>query len=380
VDFILVDWTNNLWGKKTFAERSPATDELLAATTTMLEVFAEMRSEGIPVPRVALLPGLNNGPSTTTTAINEQNQWVADHYLKEPRLRDLWLTHEGRPLVVVFNGGGPAVLEGQPPNDTTDFTVRWMASQLQASDLAKEGYWSWMDGVLHPIPTVHDSKAEALTVTPAFFGDGGWTGAQAMARRGGATFAEQFRYARAIRPEFLLINQWNEFAGQPKGGGYGEKHDVYVDCYTVPLSNDIEPTSLDLRGYRGDLGYGFLYHNLTRALIAYYRGDAPDDTILTVAAPERYAEVKGDNFTVEWQAIGKPAASYTLALDGRPVRKNVTGTKATLSLKGLKPGPHRLTLRANGAITHFPLSVIREDTPLSKPVPVAVSVPFVLGR
>jgi hypothetical protein len=380
VDFILVDWTNNLWDKQHWSERAPAVDELVKATTTMLDVYAKMRKEGIPVPRVALLPSLENGVRTTTTAINEQNQWVADNYLKNARYNGLWLTHEGKPLIVVFNGSGPKALEGQPPVRSSDFTVRWMASQLQGNHFEKAGYWSWMDGVPHPIPTYHNGKAEALTVTPAFFGDGGWTAAPAMARRGGATFAEQFRYARTIRPRFLIINQWNEFAGQPIGGGYGEQHDVFVDSYSVPLSNDIEPTSTTMRGYRGDLGYGFFYQNLTRALIAYYHGDAASDTILTVAAPDRNTTVKGESLAVEWHAIGRPATSYSVELDGRTVAANAHGTKADVSLKGLKPGAHRLTVRANGATTHFPLSTTREDLPLARPVPTVVNVAFTLER
>lgn len=380
VDFILVDWTNNLWGKEHWADREPAVDELVRGTTTMLETLAALRKEGVPVPRVALLPGLENGVKTTTAAVSEQNRWVADHYLKNPRYAGLWVDYEGKPLLVLFNGSGPRALEGQPPVRAPEFTLRWMASQLQGNHFEKFGYWSWMDGVLHPIPTYHNGRAEALTVTPAFFGDGGWTAPAAVARRGGATFAEQFRHARAIRPKFLLINQWNEFAGQPKGGGYGPKHDQYVDCYSVPLSDDIEPTSLDLRGYRGDLGYGFLYANLTRALVAWYHGGAPTDTILTVAAPERNAEARGSTLSVEWLAVGRSAASFTLELDGRTVARNVRGTHATIPLAGLKPGPHRVTVRANGATTHFPLSVTREDTPLGKPVPTAVRVPFTLQR
>ena len=43
-----------------------------------------------------------------------------------------------------------------------------------------------MDGTINPIPSIYNDEAEALTVTVAFFGtDGGWFGAQAMARLGG---------------------------------------------------------------------------------------------------------------------------------------------------------------------------------------------------
>jgi len=37
------------------------------------------------------------------------------------------------------------------------------------------GYWSWMDGQLETLVTYKDGKAEAITVTPAFFTPQGWT-------------------------------------------------------------------------------------------------------------------------------------------------------------------------------------------------------------
>ena len=46
----------------------------------------------------------------------------------------------------------------------------------------QRGYWSWMDGSLHPVPTFFNGSSEALTVTPAFFGPGGWLAADAYPR------------------------------------------------------------------------------------------------------------------------------------------------------------------------------------------------------
>ena len=271
VDFLLIDWSNNLWGKQHWSERGPGVNELIRATESLLDTYAGMRAEGIPVPKVVLLLGLDNGPATTTTALNESMRWIAQRYLDNARYRGLWLEYEGKPLIVLFNGGGPAVLAGQPAIDTSRFTVRWMASQLQSSHLDRRGYWSWMDGTIHPVPTFHAGACEALTVTPAFFAAGGWTAPAARGRRDGATLREEFQTARHFRPRFLLICQWNEFAGQPQGQGYGPRHDQYVDCYSAELSNDIEPTSRSLPGYRGPGGWGFAEYDRMRSLTARYR-------------------------------------------------------------------------------------------------------------
>lgn len=276
IDFLLVDWSNNLWGKQHWSERGPGVDELIRATDQLFVTLAGMRREGIPVPRVTLLLGLNNGPATTVGALSEEMRWVYARYARNPRFHDLWLDYEQKPLIVLFNGGGPRYLAGKGAVDESQFTVRWMSSQFQNSHDERSGYWSWMDGVSHPIPTYHAGRPEALTVTPAFFGDGGWTYPQARGRRNGRTYEEEFSQAFRIRPQFLIINQWNEFAGQPKGAGYGPKHDQYVDCYSAELSDDIEPTSTAIRGYRGGLGWGFQYLRLTRALIQRYH--APSAT------------------------------------------------------------------------------------------------------
>ena len=61
------------------------------------------------------------------------------------------------------------------PVDDRFFTIRWMSSQHQLAPHNEAGYWSWMDGepaaALHEVPRA----AEAMTVSTAFFDQGGWT-------------------------------------------------------------------------------------------------------------------------------------------------------------------------------------------------------------
>lgn len=81
-----------------------------------------------------------------------------------------------------------------------------------------------------PTPAV---KNEALTVTCAYFAGGGWLAQTARGKRQGATWLQQMAYANSqARPQMLVVNQWNEYAGQPTAPGQS-----YVDIYNSTLGN-----------------------------------------------------------------------------------------------------------------------------------------------
>ncbi len=375
VNFLLIDWSNNLWGKTAWNQRGTQAQQIVDATTTLLNTYAAMRHQGLPTPQVTLLLGLDNGPSTTVGALNQEMQWIDQHYVRNPAYRGLWLYDHGKPLIVIFNGGGPAYYfpaqAAGAPLGTSGFTVRWMASQLQSNSDAQSGYWSWMDGSVQPVPTPgKGGAAQALTVTPAFFGSGGWTGPQAMGRRGGATYVREFADALTVRPHFLLINQWNEFAGQPRAAS------THVDTYTAALSNDIEPTSLSGCGYASCGGWGFYYLNLTRALIHLYHQPHPQTTVLAVAAPLRGQVVCGPTLHVSWATAGAPVRRFTLLLDGHVVTSGLAASSYTLSLAGVANGAHVLTVEANGAVSALVPSYGHRAHLLAQPVPTSAQVRF----
>ena len=105
VDFLLVDWSNQLWERAHWDDRSDAANEVVHTTTMLFEVAATMREQGLPVPRMVLFIGVNNGPSTTMTAVNEAIAWVHHTYVRNPRFHGLSLEYLGKPLLIVFNGG-----------------------------------------------------------------------------------------------------------------------------------------------------------------------------------------------------------------------------------------------------------------------------------
>ena len=219
--------------------------------------------------------------------------------------------------------------------DTSRFTVRYVGTQLQATHVDQFGHWSWMDGVAEPIVTYANGRAEAVTPTAAFFTlDTGWLGPQAHGRRNGATLLHSFIPALRERPRFVLFHQWNEFTGQAEG--YPYENGIYGDSYSVELSDDIEPVSLTSAGYRGDRGgWGFLYANLTQALIDLYKQASPEDTLMAVYAPAAGLDVAESSVRIAWEVIGKTPASCTILLDGSKVAEGIQGGEYTLDLAGV---------------------------------------------
>ena len=379
IDFIMPDWSNHIWGKQHWDERPDSTNEIIHATSLLLEQLARMKQEGLPVPKVALMPGLTNGPPTTMTAMNEQINWVYNAWVRNPRFAGLWQDYDGKPLVVILDTAVAAPKE-KIPVDESHFTVRWMSTQLQMTKHEDLGYWSWMDGSLRPVVTYREGKPEAVTVTPGYFAEFGWTGDKARGRRGGSTYIESFKTAIETHARVVQVHQWNEFAGQAEGQGFGPNHDRYVDTYSVELSDDLEPVSLTAPGYRGDKGgWGFYYLNLTRALLDLYRGKAQDSTIMAIASPAAKATVSGTELNVEWSVAGKTPEGYAVSLDDRVIVDDIKEEKCTVPLKGLVPGPHILSVEAKGAVTRYPLSHVRMDARLETPTRVRINIPIIMG-
>jgi hypothetical protein len=374
VDFLMADWSNHLWEKQHWHERGDATAEIIHATELALESMAVLRDEGIPVPKMVLMPGLSNGPPTTITALDEMLAWMNDHYLRNPRFEGLWQLYDGKPLVVILDTATLAAKPDAQPINQEHWTVRWMSTQLQITKHERFGYWSWMDGSLYPIVTMRDGKAEAITVTPAYFAETGWIYPPGRGRRNGSTYLESFRPAFEHRPRVVLLHQWNEYAGQPEGQGYGENKDRYVDSYSVELSDDIEPVSLSSPGYRSDPGgWGFLYTNLTQAILAMYRGEYPDDTLLAIEEPPGEERVPGGPITVRWTTLGRAPEKVQVLVDDQVVAEVQGVQEATLPV-GMAAGPHIVEVRAVERTTHFRLALDRLETPLAEPVPSAARV------
>lgn len=404
VDFIISDWSNHIWGKKHWTERGGGADGIMHYTQMFLETLADMRDEGLPVPKLVIMPGLSNGPPTTMEAINEQLEWIYQDYLRNPRFKDLWLIYDGKPLIIILDTAALAdkrarteasfrvpffkwtmtrerdsgkfneaiideMRQKQGPVDETHFTVRWMSSQNQTTRHHELGYWSWMDGCLKPLVTYKDGKAEVVTVTPSLFAHYGWKAPEAYGRRSGWTYLESFKTALEYRPSVIMLHQFNEYWGAENEKG----RTTYMDSYSVEYSDDIEPTSLTAPGYRGDKGgWGFFYLNMTRALMDIYRGKADDVTLLAV----NLNDSTGTDLKLQWTTIGVEPKSFTVSLDGKTVIEETKDLECSIPVAGLSHGEHKVSVKANGAITRYELALTHFDEVLREPVPVIVEKVF----
>lgn len=404
VDFIIPDWSNHMWGKEHWSERTSMADGILHTTQLFLEALADMRDEGLPVPRVALMPGLTNGPPTTMEGLNEELEWIYQNYIRNPRFRDLWQIYDGKPLIIILDTGILANKKGRTESafripffkwtltsrgmfdeasidslrqqqgavDDSHFTVRWMSSQNQVTRHHELGYWSWMDGSLAPMVTYRDSVAEAITVTPSFFAEYGWTAPEAYGRRGGWTYLRSFSYALEYRPRVVMLHQWNEYQGQKEGQGRGPDRNVYTDTYSIEFSDDLEPISPAVAGYRGVAPYGYYYLNMTRAMMDIYRGAAEDVTLMAV----NIADSTGGDLKLEWTTLGIPPESYTVWVDGDIILEETTEPGCSISVANLSPGRHVVAVRANGTGTRYALSLTQYDMITNDLMPVVVKKTF----
>lgn len=382
IDFLIADWTNQLWNKQHWTERSKAADQIVNGTTAALDTLAAMRDEGIPVPKMVILTGLYNGASTTTQALNEEQDWIYQTYVRNPRYHDLFVDYLGKPLIMPFNQGGPRWLQqaGGPAVDASHFTIRWCSSQNQDSHNNDAGYWSWMDGVLQQPITDFDGKPEAITACCGLFTGNGWLAPGAYGRRNGWTLVESFRGAVEHHPRFVMFHQWAEFTGQLEGRGSGPEHNGYADSYSAELSDDIEPTSLTTPAYRGDGGWGFEELNLIRALVDLLHQKRQETTVVAIEQPLRAATVTASKLDVRWTSLGKSASDFTIFVDGRVAAENVHTTHASIDLGDHAAGPVTIRVVAQGTAMRYPPAWTEDSLPLDHTEAAYADVSFTLQR
>jgi len=399
IDWLLIDWTNMLWMKPDWEQHAGDTARLEEKTAVLFKTALDLHRQGKYSPKLVFMLGLQNGPPVPNGVqrLNGILAWLKKNYLDQPQYKDLWLYEDGKPLLtVLYVAPDPCA---QIPKDlaaaplhTENWTLRWMGTQLQDEHGERCGMWSWMDGVIPQVLTKRDGKAEEIVVTPASFvlPGNGWTAPTAIARDHGVPYLESWKAAFAARPRFIQIHQWNEFAGQEDGQGVAPDYwgqqpasatpakpsDIYYDEYSLQLSDDIEPTDLHACSLRGCGGWGYYYFNLTRAIIALYRGVTPDITVLALSGPQAPVDSSVRSIDFHWSYLGKAPTSYTISLDGKAVASSLQGSTYSLDLSRVAPGTHRVQLTAHGVNTVFALDATRPTFQSAKPLPVESEVSF----
>lgn len=406
IDWLLIDWSNMLWIKPAWEQHTGTTKSLEDKTSLLFQVALRRRQQRKYAPKLVLMLGLQNGPPIPNgiQRLNAELTWLKEHYLDRPEYQGLWLYDNGKPLITILYW--PPDPCTQLPKDlahtkleSSDWTVRWMASQLQDNHAERCGMWSWMDGVIPQIVTRHGGAPEDLVVTPSSFElpGRGWASPTAIARDHGVPYLQSWRAAFESRPKFIQIHQWNEFAGQENGHGLPENYwgeggptstsllkprpsNVYADEFNVQLSDDIEPTELHSCGYRDCGGWGYYYFNLTRAIISLYRGETSDITVLALSGPTKPLPAGTSLIPLHWAYLGVAPTGYSLSVDGKGVSQSIQGTSYELSTAHMLPGKHEIKLTADGVHTYFSLDPERSAALSPRRLPVESTIVVNLAR
>ena len=215
VDFVLVDWSNNI--------NQPSGDHMSSSPQAMIEngtyamfdVFASMPH----VPKISVMLGVTLHPEAVTNGLLQlKADQVYRDFIDNPKFRPLVQDYApGKPLLVIYVNTPSPFQHGLPDWNDSRFTVRWMTGylaqqpELCAPDLiSKYGYWSWEDRQRQTYP-VFDGHPEVMTVVPCWRGEGSQL--PSPGRRNGETFREQWARAREIGPKFAFwwfhgMNGW----------------------------------------------------------------------------------------------------------------------------------------------------------------------------
>jgi len=403
IDWLLIDWSNMLWSNPAWEEHTGDTKRLEDKTAILFKTALDLHRQGKYSPKLVFMLGLRNGPPVPTGVqrLNGMLSWLRTNYLDRAEYKDLFLYYGGKPLLTILYVAPDPCAEypkelAATPLQSENWTVRWMATQLQAEHGERCGMWSWMDGVIPQVLTKRGDEAEEIVVTPASFQlpGNGWTARTAISRDHGVPYLESWKAAFKARPKFIQIHQWNEFSGQEDGKGISSDYwapqpasstpakpsDIYYDEYNQQLSDDIEPTELHGCTLRGCGGWGYYYYNLTRAIASLYLGATPGITVLALSGPSAPVSSSRGVIHLHWAYLGKEPTSFSIALDGKAVASSLKGTEYALDISHISSGTHRVLLTAAGVYTRFSLDSASPTSESSQPLSVESEVNFEVRR
>jgi hypothetical protein len=266
----------------------------------VFRIMAEMRASGEPTPQAAFLTHYN-----AQSAIEKLRRELYDPEL----YRDLWFQWKGKPLLLTS-----AEVAAANPGLSDFFTVRksWAWSEREGWFGDGHHAWPWIDEYPQDYGWDTDpDKAEFVSVSVAGHatrGEGRSYRDKMQPEPGaeephaGKFFAEQWRRALAVDPEFLMVTGWNEWVamyfqakegdimlGRPARPGAP----VFVDLYSTEYNRDVEPDDTPA----GDN----LYYQMV-AGIRQFKGSrpaprsGPERSISLDANPDDWAGVQPEFF------------------------------------------------------------------------------------
>jgi hypothetical protein len=254
VDFIYIDWSNNL--NTEIGENKGQHRQLFieSATKAIFDEYRKLERH----PQIVIMIGFPGDEAGLTDGrLQRKADQVWNEFAGNPIYENLYLHYLRHPLLLVYTGTPSPFSKGLPPWADARFTVRYMTgfvsqqpNLLAAEAVSRYGYWSWED---RGIPTVaaYQGNAEAINVVAAWRGDAA-NHVPARGRRNGQTFSEGWARARKMGPHFVLAGSFNEWSNANEEP-------------SAEISKDIEPSHL----------FGMQYLELLKKEAAAFKAGIP---------------------------------------------------------------------------------------------------------
>ncbi|BDI34552.1 hypothetical protein CCAX7_66030 [Capsulimonas corticalis] len=265
---------------------------------TVCDTAEQMRAEGTKTPQIAFI--VHAAPGATTNRLY-------DTFYSKGLYKNLWFQWQGKPLIL---GNRQEKTPGDSPlSDAANQFFTWRESWAWDPGQDK---WQWMDKYPqkpawhadpqkpeqisvsiagHPMDTLGRSYRSAET-----WGQGAEPTVDDRYRvstsADGIQFAQQWKRALAVDPEFIFITGWNEwiaqrfldggptlYAGRPRTPGTT----FFVDAFNEEFSRDAMP----MKGGYADNYYMQLAENIRK-----FKGAAPQPIAhgsKTISAPGAFA-------------------------------------------------------------------------------------------
>ena len=257
VDFVWIDWSNNVTYDPNKLWTGGAQDMIEDATEILFDEYLKMDEEGMAHPKISLFIGVTGAPESADDGrLQKKADQVWRMYTGNPKYKKLMETYRGKPLLVVYTDTPSPWQQGVPEWNDRRFTVRWMTGFISEQvplrtdqRVSRYGYWSWEDRGAQTYP-ISEGEPESMVVCAATrkqgeIGEKGYI--PAVGRRNGATLREQFARAREVGVRYAMVVSWNEWTT-------GEQPSAEV-------SKDLEPS----------VEWGDRYLQILKELIAQFK-------------------------------------------------------------------------------------------------------------
>lgn len=211
VDFILVDWSNNLNADHRIHKGTPQQNIVEDATHTLFDVFSHYAT----APKISLMIGNPLEPAAVTNGdLQHKADQVWDEYAGNEQYGKMMEMYLGKALLVVYVNTPSPYQKGIPAWTDPRFSVRYMTGFVSdqpalhdANNVSKYGYWSWEDRGVQSYP-IYQNHPEFMSVVPAWRGNAAHP---SPGRQNGSTYVQEWARARAIGPNIVLAGTFNEW-------------------------------------------------------------------------------------------------------------------------------------------------------------------------